>query len=62
MDNTLLFILGQIVTGAAIWGGIRVDIRAMHTRMDDIKKAADDAHSRMDRHLEQELRDSHNGR
>jgi len=53
MDNTvLLFIIGQTITAAAIWGGIRVDIRAMHTRMNDIKRAADEAHSRMDRHLE----------
>ncbi len=59
MDNALLFILGQVVTGAAIWGGIRVDIRAMHTRMDDIKKAADDAHARMDRHLESTANNGH---
>ena len=55
MDNVLLFILGQVVTGAAIWGAIRADIRNMHVRIDDIKKVADEAHQRLDRHLEKQL-------
>ena len=53
MDNVLLFILAQLITGAAIWGAIRADIRNMHLRLDDIKKSADYAHQRIDRHLEQ---------
>ena len=62
MDNSiLLFLLGQVITGAAIWGAIRADIRNMHLRMDDIKRAADTAHARMDRHLEQNVMHSMNG-
>lgn len=56
MDNSiLLFLLGQIITGAAVWGAIRADIRNMHARIDDVKRATDTAHARIDRHLEQEI-------
>ena len=54
MDSWLLFIIGQIISAAAIWGAIRADIRNMHLRIDDIKKATDDAHQRIDRHLEKQ--------
>lgn len=47
-----MWIAGQFIVGAAIWGGIRADIRAMHTRIEDAKKIADEAHSRIDRLLE----------
>ncbi|MCR4331729.1 MAG: hypothetical protein NUV34_03345 [Sulfuricaulis sp.] len=54
-SNVLLFILGQIVTGAAIWGAIRADIRNMMVRMNDIKadlkeakEATNHAHKRID--------------
>ena len=30
LNEILLFAIGQLVTGAAIWGGIRVDIKNMH--------------------------------
>ena len=56
MDNVMLFLVGQLITSAAIWGAIRADIRAMHQRLDDIKKTADEAHQRMDRHIEQQFR------
>ncbi|MGP1665727.1 MAG: hypothetical protein ACTS5I_07445 [Rhodanobacter sp.] len=49
MDNSiLLFLFGQIVTGAAIWGAIRSDIRNMVIRMNDIKATSDYAHKRID--------------
>lgn len=51
-SNVILWVFGQIVTGAAIWGAIRADIRNMHRRIDEIKQSADHAHMRMDRHLE----------
>ena len=56
MDNVLLFILGQVITGAAIWGGIRVDIRSMHSRLERVEKSSDEAHQRIDRHLEQQAK------
>ena len=53
MDNSIvIFLVGQIITGAAIWGAIRADIRNMHRRIDDIKQNADHAHARVDRLLE----------
>ena len=53
MDNNIvIFLAGQLVTGTAIWGAIRADIRNMHRRIDEIKQSADHAHARMDRHLE----------
>jgi hypothetical protein len=47
-----MWIGGQLIAGAAIWGGIRADIRAMHTRIEDAKKTATEAHNRIDRILE----------
>lgn len=52
ITNILLFVAGQLVTGAAIWGAIRADIRNMITRIERVEKAADDAHHRIDRILE----------
>lgn len=50
--NILMWIAGQLIAGAAIYGGIRADIRAMHARIEDAKRSADEAHSRIDRLLE----------
>jgi len=48
----IMWIVGQIVVAAAIWGGIRADIKAMHSRIDHIQTVADEAHRRIDNHLE----------
>ena len=48
----VLFFGGQIIVAAAIWGGIRADLKAMHERLNNVQKSADDAHARLDRHLE----------
>ena len=48
----ITWIIGQFVVAAAIWGGIRVDIRSIHDRIARVEKAADNAHSRLDAHLE----------
>ena len=48
----LLWLAGQVIVGAAIWGGIRADIRAMHTRIEHAEKAMNEAHTRIDRLLE----------
>ena len=55
-NTVLMWLVGQIIAGAAIWGGIRVDIRNIHARMNDIKNIADEAHKRIDRMLETEAR------
>lgn len=41
-----------LVTGGAIYGGIRADIRSIHSKIDGAQDDADEAHRRLDRHLE----------
>jgi hypothetical protein len=48
----LLQLVGIAVTGGAIYGGIRGDLKAMHEKMDALKARVDEAHSRMDRILD----------
>lgn len=52
VTNVLLWLAGQVVVGAAIWGGIRSDIKSIHERITETKKATDQAHERIDRILE----------
>ena len=63
LNNLLLFILGQLIAGAAIWGGIRRDLQNIHRTIEgnktdalaginEAKRMADEAHQRIDRHLE----------
>ena len=51
-NQIILWLFGQIVVGAAIWGGIRSDIRAMHHRIELSEKSVGEAHTRIDRILE----------
>jgi hypothetical protein len=46
------WLAGQLIVGAAIWGGIRADIRSIHTRLEHAEKSAEEAHNRIDRILE----------
>ena len=46
--DVLLFIMGQLIVGAAIWGGIRMDIKHMHRRIDKNENEIDKAHTRID--------------
>ncbi len=46
------WLVGQVIVAAAIWGGLRADIRHMHGRLDHLERATNDAHSRLDNHLE----------
>ena len=46
--DTLYWIAAQLIAAAAIWGGIRADIRAMHARIQDVERTADRAHVRID--------------
>ena len=49
----LLFQIGSVlVTGAAIYGGIRADLKSMHSKIESVKDDAAEAHRRLDRHLE----------
>lgn len=52
LNQMLLFFLGQVITGAAIWGAIRADIRNMRANIKDVKDSTNQAHQRLDRMLE----------
>ena len=43
-----LWFAGQLIVGAAIWGGIRMDIKNMHKRIDGIDEENHHAHRRID--------------
>lgn len=55
MESIIIFVIAQLITGAAIWGAIRADIRNMHERLDRIGQSTKDAHQRIDRHIELQL-------
>ncbi len=48
----ITFFVGQLITAAAIWGGIRADIRGIKERIGLVEASTDKAHARLDRHLE----------
>lgn len=47
-ESIIVWIIGQIVVAAAIWGGIRADLRGLHERVKLAKESADKAHERID--------------
>ena len=50
MDNELyIWIAGQIVVAAAIWGGIRIDIKNIHSKIEHLYKGLERTHERVDR-------------
>lgn len=51
-QDAILWVVGQLFVAAAIWGGIRSDIKNMHSRIENVEKAANDAHVRIDNHLD----------
>lgn len=52
MDTNLLIWLGsQLALCAAVYGGIRADIKNMHLRLNEIHDSANHAHERIDRML-----------
>lgn len=44
----LTWLISQALVAAAIWGGIRSDIRSLHEKSAAAQAAADKAHSRID--------------
>ncbi len=48
LNEIALFIIGQLVTGAAIWGGIRTDIKNMHALIGEYRSDVVRAHKRID--------------
>lgn len=43
-----MFLVGQAVTAAAIWGAIRSDIRHLTTAVTEAKESSRRAHARID--------------
>lgn len=48
VPEVIVFLIGQVVVAAAIWGGIRADVKSIHERLDEVKRIADRAHARLD--------------
>jgi len=44
----LTWLVSQALVAAAIWGGIRADIRNLHDKAKSAQATADKAHSRID--------------
>jgi len=43
---------GLLLTGGAIYGGIRADLKTIHAQLQEVKDDAAEANRRLDRHLE----------
>lgn len=53
MPPDLLWQIGvTLVTGGAIYGGIRADLKAMHERITTAQGTANEAHKRLDKHID----------
>ena len=51
-DEIYLWFIGQLVVAAAIYGGIRIDIKNIHTNIGLLNESVTDVHKRVDRLLE----------
>jgi hypothetical protein len=47
ISELLMWLGGQVVVAASVWGAIRADIRSIHTRLDRLER-------RIDNHLDYE--------
>lgn len=50
--SEIINLIGIILGAGAIYGGIRADLKAMHSRIEEATAAVGRAHERMDRHVE----------
>ena len=50
-EDVLLWVGGQLFAAAAIWGGIRMDIKNIHNQLEHMDKSVSDAHNRIDKIL-----------
>lgn len=55
-NELVLPLVSALASAAAVWGGIRTDIKHIHAKLETVKRDADEAHERLDRHLEQSAR------
>lgn len=47
-------IAGIIFTAGGVYGAIRADLKMLHFKADEAKKEADEAHRRLDLHLQKD--------
>jgi len=47
-DEIYLWIAGQLIVAAAIWGGIRIDIKNIHKNIENLGEGVTAAHNRID--------------
>ena len=47
-QQLILWVVGQLVVGAAIWGGIRQDLKNLHARVSEIRESLNEVHRRID--------------
>ncbi len=52
LAGAVITIMGMIFTAGAIYGAIRAEIRSGHEKAERAQKTADEAHARLDKHLE----------
>ena len=52
----ILPVVTALASAGAIYGGIRNDLKSIHVKIQAVKDDADEAHRRLDRHLEQPAR------
>ena len=50
-SDILMWLAGHLIVGAAIWGGIKADIKHMHERINENKARTEEAHRRIDQML-----------
>ncbi len=50
--EVVLVLMGQIFTAGAIYGAMRADIRNLHALVQDAKESANEAHIRLDKHID----------
>lgn len=47
-EDLLVWLAGQAVIAAAVWGAIRADIKGIHRRIDSLNESNTHAHQRID--------------
>ena len=58
-NSDLIQLAGILVTGGAIYGGIRADLKTMHQRVEESMRASTRAHERIDSIYEGRQKDGH---
>ncbi|MES2367191.1 MAG: hypothetical protein V4563_15040 [Pseudomonadota bacterium] len=53
----ILQVILALVTGGAIYGGIRADLKGIHQRVTAQEAALSEAHKRLDRHIDRRAHD-----